>query len=107
MLTVRVHCEHTHTGTHSDWPLLQTQRGIKSKYQSLVGAEKLNFDPKQLSIVEQLQGLQHRLDGYDPTSLKSDPNTGLLNKVCVCIWVVLVRSHDYHVTAVVWWFEGS
>ena len=65
---------------------------IKSKYQSLVGAEKLDFDPLQLSIVEQLQELQDRLHGYTP-SIQSDSNTGLLNRVCCRYGVWVGRLH--------------
>jgi predicted ATPase len=52
-------------------PLLLTQRpysNVLNKYQSLVAAEKLNFDPVQLATVEQLQHLQDRLDGYAPAA---------------------------------------
>lgn len=55
-------------------PLFLIQRphsNITNNYQSLVAAEKLNFDPIQLAVVEQLQELQDRLDGYAPTSAGS------------------------------------
>ena len=64
----------------------RSHSNIKSKYQSLIAAEKLNFDPNQLTIVEQLQQLQDRLDGYQPPTAAS---TGFLDRVsaigvCVC-----------------------
>lgn len=63
-------------------PPLLIQRphsNITSKYQSLVAAEKLNFDPIQLAVVEQLQRLQDRLHGYAPSSATSQ--AGLLDRV--------------------------
>lgn len=63
-------------------PLLLIQRPhskVISKYQSLVAAEKLNFDPIQFAAVEQLQQLQDRLDGYVPSSAGS--HAGLLGRV--------------------------
>lgn len=63
-------------------PLLLIQRphsNVISKYQSLVAAEKLNFDPIQFATVKQLQDLQDRLDGYVPTS--AGPQAGLLGRV--------------------------
>ena len=52
---------------------------VISKYQSLVAAEKLDFDPIQLATVERLQNLQGRLDGYVPAPARSE--TGLLGRV--------------------------
>lgn len=55
---------------------------VISKYQSLVAAEKLDFDPIQLATVERLQSLQDRLDGYVPPPARSE--TGLLDRVSGC-----------------------
>ena len=52
---------------------------VISKYQSLVAAEKLDFDPIQLATVERLQNLQGRLDGYVPAPARSE--MGLLGRV--------------------------
>lgn len=60
-------------------PLLLPLSSVKSKYQSLVAAEKLNFDPVQLAAVERLQQLQDRLCGYSP-SRRADSQTGLLRR---------------------------
>lgn len=51
--------------------LQRSYSDIRSKYQSLLGAEKLDFDPHQLSVVEQLHGLQKKLADYEPPTSSS------------------------------------
>ena len=41
---------------------------IKTRYEGLVAAEKLRLDPQQLQVVKQLQTLQKKLNGYEPSS---------------------------------------
>lgn len=76
-------------------PLLITKRphsNIKNEYQSLIAAEKLNFDSQQLTIVEQLQQLQDRLDGYEPPTAAS---TGFLDRVSTYVCVYIYVCSDY------------
>jgi len=48
---------------------------VKLKYEGLVAAGELRLDSDQLRVVEQLQALQRRLDGYQL------PSPSLLQKV--------------------------
>lgn len=75
---------------------------LKSKYQSLVAAEKLNFDPIQVEAVEQLQMLQDRLDGYSPTPASSQGD-GLLSRVSPHKVVGVARVVDV-VSLLLQWF---
>ena len=49
---------------------------LKAKYEALVAAGELRFDPHQLRAVEKLHSLQRELDGYEPPQ-----PPGLLQKV--------------------------
>ena len=53
---------------------------IKAKYQSLLAAEELNFDPHQMAIVDQLQHLQEKLRDYEPSTGLNE-NAGFLGRV--------------------------